>query len=149
MQESNVGKLWVAAKWATELPTHSSRVHWIHNTHNPPLPLQVLSYCCGVELEWSSADLNRNFSFSRSHFFEVRPQWVSSHIESSSSKCPAAVDNSILSKCSKKCPNRVSPHFPLFCNTLQYELIKYPHFRGASWHWKYSFNFLKWKNSCS
>ncbi len=49
---------------------------WIHNTHNPPLPLQVLSYCCGVELQWSSADLNRNFSFSRSHFFEVQQIWI-------------------------------------------------------------------------
>jgi hypothetical protein len=28
-----------------------------------------------------------------------------------------------------------SPHFPLFCHTLQYELIKYPHFTHASWHW--------------
>jgi hypothetical protein len=101
--------------------------HTIPHSHCKSFLIVVVLNC--------NADLNRKFSFFRSHFFEVRPQWVSSHIESSSSKCRPPVDNWILSKCSKKCPNRVSPHFPLFCHTLQYELIKYSHFTHASWHW--------------
>jgi hypothetical protein len=121
MQESNVGKLWVAAKWATELPTHSSCVHWIDNTHNPPLPLQVLSYCCGVELQWSSADLNRNFSFSRSHFFEFRPQWVSSHIETFRSKClPPQLTTQFFQSAPKSVP--IECHHISHCFAILYSM---------------------------
>jgi hypothetical protein len=132
MQESNVGKLWLAAKWATESPTHSSCGLWIHNTHNPPLPLQVLSYCCGVELQWSSADFNRNFCFFRSHFFEVRPQWVSSHIESSRSKCPPPIDNWILSKCSKKC-HHISHCFTILYSTNSSNIPTLHMLHGTGW----------------
>jgi hypothetical protein len=117
---------------------------WRHNTHNPPVP--VLSYCCGVELQWSSADLNRNFSFFRSHFFNVRPQWISSHIESSSSKCPPQLTTEFFQSAPKSVPiecHHISHCFSMLYSTNSSNISTLHMLHGTGWC--ILFQFLKQK----
>jgi hypothetical protein len=75
MQESNVGKLWLAAKWATELPRHSSRVQWTVDTQRTKSPTPTTSpflllWC------WIAMKLSR-FQW-KFLFFQISLLWSSS-----------------------------------------------------------------------
>jgi len=119
--------------------------HWITNTQftctldtqhtQSPTPTTspFLLLWCWIAMEFSRFE-------QKFFFFQISLLWSSSPMGFLShwSKCPPP---QLTTEFFQSAPESVpiechdSPHFPLFCHTLQYELIKYPHFTHASWHW--------------
>jgi hypothetical protein len=104
--------------------------HTIPHSHYKSFLIVVLLNCNEVQQIWIEI-----FLFSDVTSLKFVPNGFHLTLRVLVVNPPPTVDNWILSKCSKKCPNRVSPHFPLFRHTLQYKLFKYPHLTHASWHW--------------